>query len=236
MKTSLGLLLDRWLAGFLVAVGVALGGCFLAPWSPARPDPAASISGPAPYVEDCDACHGARVGAYYAQSLHAAKGIRCGQCHSPGGHPNFTQPVRDGKCGGCHQPQYQQTLESRHFAERQLQTLDGDRAARAVLRHQGFTAATPEERRFVGDSSSPSLSGRLCLACHYDEHRLGLRAVRRTNFCTGCHTSREDHYPISTPGLPNRCVQCHVRAGETVSGQVIDTHRFALPGAEDTQR
>jgi hypothetical protein len=219
----------------VLATAVALGGCFLAPWSPDRPDPGAPVSGPVPYVEDCQACHGAQVGAAYAQSLHAAKGIRCGQCHTPGGHPDFSQPIRDGKCGGCHQPQYQQTLKSKHFASRDLRALDHDRAERATIRREGFTVATPGERRFVGDSSSGVLGGRLCVACHYDEHRLGLARVRRADLCAGCHTGREDHYPMSTPGLPNRCVQCHVRAGKTVSGQVVDTHRFARPGDEERE-
>src|SRR4029453_15857111 len=37
------------------AIVVALGGCFLVPGSPDRPDPSA-LSGPVPYVEDCKAC------------------------------------------------------------------------------------------------------------------------------------------------------------------------------------
>ena len=220
----------------LVATAVAFGGCFLANWSPDRPNPAAPVSGPVPYVEDCQACHGARIAASYAQSLHAAKGIRCGQCHTPGGHPDFAQPIRDGKCGGCHLPQYQQTLESKHSASRDLRALDDDRAARANLRGEGFTVATPGGRRFVGDASSGILGGRLCVACHYDEHRLGLATVRRADFCTGCHTGRADHYPVSTPDVTNRCVQCHVRTGKTVSGQVVDTHRFAKPGDKGSER
>jgi len=220
----------------MVAIAVAFGGCFLAPWSPDRPDPAAPVSGPVPYVEDCQACHGTRVGTAHAQSLHVAKGIRCGQCHTPGGHPNFAQPIRDGKCGGCHQPQYQQTIESKHFASRQLRALDDDRAARATLRREGFTAASSGGPHFVGDSSSGDLGGRLCMACHYDEHRLGLARVRRADFCTGCHAGREDHYPMSTPSLPNRCTECHVRAGKTVNGQVVDIHRFAKPGDEGAGR
>jgi hypothetical protein len=220
----------------VVALAVALGGCFLAPWSPDRPNPAAPVSGPVPYVEDCQACHGAEASAAYAQSLHATKGIRCGQCHTPGGHPDFALPIRDGKCGGCHQPQYQQTLKSKHFASRDLRALDNDRAERATIRREGFTVPTPAGRRFVGDSSSGILGGRLCVACHYDEHRLGLATVRRADFCSGCHTGRTDHYPISTPDLTNRCVQCHVRAGKTVNAQVVDTHRFAKPGEKESAR
>ena len=86
----------------------------------------------------------------------------------------------------------------------------------------------------MGDSSSGGLGGRLCAACHYDEHRLGLGVVQRAGFCTGCHTGREEHFPTS--GSTNRCVQCHVRVGETVSGQVVNTHRFARPGAEGAGR
>jgi hypothetical protein len=225
-----------WLRRTNLVIAVALGGCFLAPGSPDRPDPAAPVSGLAPYVEDCQGCHAAPVGGAYAQSLHAAKGIRCGQCHTPGGHPNFAQPIKDGKCGGCHQPQYQQTLESKHFASRQLRPLDDDGAERATVRGKGFIIATPEGRRFVGDSSSGDLGGRLCAACHYDEHRLGLASVRQADFCAGCHVGREDHFPMSTPGSPNRCIQCHVRAGKTVTGQVVDTHRFARPGDEGAGR
>ena len=126
-----------------------MAGCFLMPGSP-RPDPKA-VAGPAPYVEDCVTCHAATV-THYAGSRHAARGVRCGQCHTPGGHPEFSEPVRDSKCGGCHQAQYQQTLASRHFARRLERPLDGDRAARASLRRDGFTAPSVTGRSFVGDS------------------------------------------------------------------------------------
>jgi len=224
-----------WLAWVVRVVSLlALGGCFLVSRAPDRPDPVESVSGPAVSVERCAACHAAA--EQYAKSLHTAKGIRCGQCHTPGGHPNFTQPVEDGKCGGCHQPAYQQTLASQHFAGRQLRSLDGDRAARAMLRREDFVTTTAVGRRFVGDSTSGDLGGRLCAACHYDEHRLGLAAVQRADFCVGCHTDLERHFPIPTPGLTNRCTRCHVRAGTTDSGQPLNTHRFARPGAERAGR
>jgi hypothetical protein len=218
-------------AALVVSTVFALGGCFLL--SPRRPDPEGPVSGPVPYVERCFACHGARVEDEYAKSLHTAMGIRCGQCHTPGGHPNFTQPVRDGKCGGCHQPAFQQTLKSKHFATRLQRVLDEDRAARAALRREGFVGATADRPHFVGDTTSGELGGRLCVACHYDEHRLGLGAVRRAEFCVGCHTDRETHFPVSTPDVQkNRCTECHVRADETDSGQTVNTHRFARPGEE----
>ena len=205
--------------------------------APPRPNPAAPVSGPALYVEQCQDCHATPVGARYAQSLHSAEGIRCGQCHTPNGHPDFAQPVQDGKCGGCHQSQYQQTLASKHFATRELRALDADRAARQALRADAFTAPTAGGgRRFVGDSSSGELGGRLCTACHYDEHRLGLGPVQRADFCTGCHVGREEHFPGPTPGLANRCVQCHVRVGHTARGQVVNTHLFARPGATPAGR
>ena len=201
----------RW-ALLVAPIVLASAGCFLAPGSSPRPDPAAPISGPAPYVEDCQVCHAAPVGAHYAQSLHTAKGIRCGQCHTPGGHPNFTQPIRDGKCGGCHQPQYQETLASKHFATRALRALDDDPAARKALRRRGIHAPPPRGgRRFVGDSSSGELGGRLCAACHYDEHRLGLGAVQRADFCVGCHAGREAHFAIPTPG--RRIAACSATSG-----------------------
>ena len=201
-----------WAARALLVAPIALAsaGCFLAPGSPPRPDPAVPVSGPAPYVEGCQTCHAAPVGAHYAQSLHTAKGIRCGQCHTPGDHPNFTQPIRDGKCGGCHQPQYQETLASKHFATRDQRALDttGPRGRRSAL--EGFTATTAGGRRFVGDSSSGELGGRLCAACHYDEHRLGLAAVQRADFCIGCHAGQARALPHPDARPTNRCVQCHV--------------------------
>ena len=226
---------SRW-AILVAPIVLASAGCFLAPGSHPRPDPAAPISGPAPYVENCQVCHAAPVGAHYAQSLHTAKGIQCGQCHTPGGHPHFTQPIRDGKCGGCHQPQYQETLTSKHFVTRDLRGLDGDPAAAKALRREGFTVATAQGRRFAGDQAAGGVGGRLCAACHYDEHRLGLGGVQRADFCVGCHTGREEHFAIPTPGLTNRCVQCHVRVGKTDSGQVVNTHRFARPGAASAER
>src|SRR5215469_3659960 len=129
-----------WLKGVVLAsvTLLALGGCFLmGKWQPGRPDSEKSISGPPVYVPDCENCHEAPVGEAYAQSRHAAMGIRCGQCHSPEGHPNFTEPVQDSTCGGCHQPAYEQTLESAHFAGRQLRPLDRDQAARVALGHVG---------------------------------------------------------------------------------------------------
>jgi len=204
---------------------LALGGCFLASWLQ-RGEDGPPVSGPAPYVEQCRACHASAAAGRYAESRHAAVGIQCGQCHTPGGHPDFTQPIRDGKCGGCHLPQLEQTLASTHFMTRERRPLDGVRAARAALRREGFKAGG----RFVGDAGPGELGGRLCVACHYDEHRLGLGAVRRPEFCAGCHAGLQEHYPIDAPDAPNRCTVCHVRVGTTERGQVIGTHRFTVPG------
>jgi hypothetical protein len=211
---------------------LAIAGCFLGSPAPRRPDPTL-VFGPAPYVENCATCHAGQTIAHYAESRHAAAGIRCGQCHMPGGHPNFSQPVRDGKCGGCHQSEYQQTLVSKHFASRLQRSLDSEVTARRSLRRDGFTAPDGNARRFVGDSLSGELGGRLCAACHYDDHRLGLGAVQRANFCVGCHRDREQHFADGSPDVQDRCVTCHVRAGTTVFGQVVNTHRFARPGTED---
>ena len=220
-----------WLVRLMLPI--ALGGCFLAPWSPKRPAPGA-FSGPAVYVEGCQTCHAAPVGQQYAKSVHTAKGIHCGQCHAAGNHPDFTQPVRDAKCGGCHQPEFQQTLASKHFATRVQRVLDTDRTARAALRREAFTAVTPGGRHFVGDVASGELGGRLCAACHYEEHRLGLGAVQRADFCVGCHANREAHFPTGEP--TNRCMSCHVRVGESVTGQIVNTHRFAVSRAEGLGR
>ena len=224
-----------WLKGVALATVtlVALGGCFLmGKWHPGRPDPT-QISGPPVYVPDCQTCHGAPVGEAYAQSRHSAMGIRCGQCHTPEGHPSFTEPVQDSTCGGCHQPAFEQTLKSAHFVDRQLRPLDGDQAARVTLRHEGFIANTPGGKRFVGDAASGTQGGRLCFACHYDEHRLGLQAVQKPQFCDACHVGYEQHFNRQqSAGDVNRCTRCHVRAGTTDSGQVVNTHQFAKPVRE----
>jgi hypothetical protein len=226
----------RFARSLLVSsLALAIAGCFLMSRSPQRPDSKA-VSGPVPYVENCAACHAGPTTAHYAESRHAAEGIRCGQCHMPGAHPDFSQPVGDGKCGGCHQPEYQQTLASKHFARRLQRSLDSDRAARASLRRDGFIASTATTRVFVGDSVSGEMGGRLCASCHYDEHRLGLGLVRRASFCGGCHSQRQQHFPDGSPDAHNRCVTCHVRVGATVAGQVVNTHRFAVPGTENAAR
>jgi hypothetical protein len=216
------------------SLALALGGC-LTTSGPARPDPKA-VAGPIPYVENCATCHAGPIVAHYAGSRHEARGIRCGQCHTGGGHPEFSEPVRDSKCGGCHQAQYQQTLASKHFARRVQLPLDGDRAARAALRREGFTAATATGRAFVGDSSSGPMGGRLCAACHYDEHRLGRGPVQQPTFCATCHADRAEHFAGPANGGQNRCFGCHVRVGTTVAGQVVNTHRFAVPGAAEEGR
>ena len=218
-----------WLTGIVLVCSIllGLGGCFLmGKWQPGRPHPEKSISGPPVYVPDCQNCHEAPVGEAYAQSRHAAMGIRCGQCHSQDGHPNFTEPVQDSTCGGCHQPAYEQTLESAHFADRQLRPLDHDQAALDAL---GVSAANAT---FVGDSSAGTLGGRLCFACHYDEHRLDLKAVQRPQFCDTCHVGYEQHFNRQSAVDVNRCTRCHVRAGTTESGQVVNVHQFAKPVRE----
>ena len=217
---------------FVLVAPIVFGGCFLVswlPWLPERGAPGAD-SGPVVQVEGCATCHAESVGQAYAAGVHSAVGLHCGQCHAAGNHPDFTRPVRDATCGGCHQPQFQQTLESKHFATRVQRVLDGDRAARSALRREGFRVAAAGGGKFAGDTAAGALGGRLCAACHFDEHRLGLRAVRQTDFCVGCHGSRAEHFPVATSGPPNRCVTCHVRAGESVTGQVVNTHRFAVPG------
>ena len=219
----------------VVPLAAVLGGCFLAPWSPQRPDPA-SVSGPAVYVERCESCHAAHVSGPYAPSIHSARGIRCGQCHRAAAHPDFTHPVSDATCGGCHQSEYQQTLLSKHFASRVRGPLDDDRTARATLRRARFVVTTATGGRFAGDGRSNELGGRLCAACHYDEHRLGPAAAKRGDLCTGCHAGRADHYPIAPESGTNRCTECHVRVGETPTGQVLNTHRFAVPGRGDGER
>jgi hypothetical protein len=212
----------------LASIALALGGCFLVSWLPGRRDTTPVVSAPAPYVEGCQGCH--TLPARYAQSVHAAKGIRCGQCHHPAGHPDFAEPVRDATCAGCHQPQFQQVLTTKHFATRQLRALDSDRAARDLLRRDHFMATSAGTRRFVGDSSSDALGGRLCAACHYDEHRFGLAAVRQPNFCVECH-GVPAHGPMPTSlGLTNPCMECHARVGTTASGQILNTHRLTGGG------
>ena len=225
----------RWLA---LVVPIVLGGCFLASSSLERPAPGA-VSGPLPYVEECATCHAAPVGEQYAKSRHMALGIRCGQCHTGANHPDqLMGPVRDAKCGGCHQPQFQQTLMSKHFATRVQSSLDHDRAAQAALRRAGFVTVAAGQRKFVGDAASGELGGRLCAACHYDEHRLDLAGVQRVDFCVGCHVNRNDHFPeaADTSTSTNRCVSCHVRVGKTVTGQIVDTHRFGIPGSEGDEQ
>jgi hypothetical protein len=217
------------LGAVLLLAGLGLSGCFL--MSLGR-DAEPVVSGPAPYVEGCQTCHASPVVAQYAQSVHSAKGIRCGQCHTPGGHPDFTQPVADAKCGGCHLAQYEQTVASKHFAVRDQRSLDRERAARTALRRERFTAPAPTGRRFVGDATAGDLGGRLCVACHYDEHRLGRADVRQAAFCVGCHPAGPDtHFSAPTPGEVNPCLACHVQDGSTASGQAVNTHRFAKPGS-----
>ena len=225
--------LGTWLGWTLLAAPIALAsaGCFLIPSAP-RPDPNAPIAGPVPYVDNCQLCHASPVAAHYAMSLHTTKGIRCGQCHTPGGHPNFTQPIRDGKCGGCHQPQYQESLASTHFATRAQRALDHDQAAPKALRQEGFTARAPGGG---GASWGIVLGGaRRPPVRRVSLRRASPRPRRRAagGFCASCHGARPTISTSPFPSGTNRCLQCHVRVGETATGQVVNSHRFARPGAE----
>ena len=196
-------------------IALASAGCFLVPSAP-RPDPNAPIAGPVPYVENCQLCHATPVAAHYAMSLHTTKGIRCGQCHTPDGHPNFTQPVRTASAAAVTSRSTRRAWSARHFATRAA-IAPGPRPGRAegAARRGLHRARTGGGRRFVGDSSSGELGGRLCAACHYDEHRLDLAVVRRDGFCTSCHGARLGHFPLPVPEGTNRCLQCHVRVGTT---------------------
>jgi len=216
----------------VILIAPAMAGCFLAPWSPDRPPPAA-LSSMGVYVEGCETCHAADVSRMYPASTHGARGIRCGQCHRPGEHPDFAHPVSDATCGGCHSAEYEQTLASRHFATRVQHSLDSDRAARVALRRAQFVVRNSDSGRFAGDATAGERGGRLCVACHYDEHRFGRERVKREDGCTTCHAGREEHYPVTPADGTNRCTQCHVRVGETVAGLTVNTHRFAVPGTED---
>lgn len=220
----------------VVPLAAALGGCFVASGAPPRANPA-SVSGPAVYVERCETCHAAYTSGPYTSSIHSARGIRCGQCHRAGGeHPDFTHPVTDAVCGGCHQPEYQQTLLSKHFTSRVRRPLDNDRTARAALRRARFVVTDASGGRFAGDASSDALGGRLCAACHYDGHRFGEAGTKRADLCTGCHAGRDDHYATAPAGATNRCTECHMRVGETLTGQVVNTHRFAVPEQGNGER
>jgi hypothetical protein len=94
-----------------------------------------------------------------------------------------------------------------------------------------MAASAGGQRRFVGDSSSGMLGGRLCAACHYDEHRFGLAAVNQPNFCVECHGVPAHGPMVSSRGLTNPCMECHVRVGETAHGQVVNTHVLTTSGA-----
>ena len=233
-----GRTLLTWLRWALLAAPVALAsaGCSLDPvGSPSRPRRAHRGARPVRRrLPDVPRLAGGR--ALRDERAHDQGHPLRAVPHAPGGHPNFTQPVRDAKCGGCHQPQYQQTLVEQALRDaRARRALDGDRAARDGAPtgglHRGRRRAA--DAASSGDSSSGELGGRLCAACHYDEHRLDLAAVRRDEFCVSCHAGTRRPFRRSRPPSgTNRCVQCHVRVGETVTGQVVNTHRFARPGAE----
>jgi hypothetical protein len=229
----------RGLVAFVTAgsltIALLSSGCFLAQRGPDRPA-ATAVAGTAIYRERCDVCHPAEVGGFHAGGPHAARGIRCGQCHRPAGHPEFLRPVQDGTCGGCHQSQLQQVVASKHSATRIRIPLDGDRAARVSLRRDGFVARTASGAYFVGDVAAGELGGRLCAACHYDGHRLGAASVQRKRSCTGCHADRDRHYPGGIGAATNRCVHCHMSGGETRTGQRVISHRFGSAGVGAADR
>lgn len=182
---------------------------------------------PALYAEPCGSCH-AELAQRYAHSLHAGKRLACGVCHTPAAHDH---PVSDARCGGCHSAQLQQVVRSAHFATRRRLPLDTDRGARSALRAAGYVVWEEGRGHFAGDARSGARGGRLCAGCHLDGHRFGLAQARAPDACTRCHTDRADHFAIELPGFENRCIACHVRAGETVAGQTVDSHRFAVPGS-----
>jgi hypothetical protein len=193
-------------------------------------DAPSSVPGRVPFdlVAACPDWHTEPVLSRYAASRHAAKGLRCEQCHKGAAlDPGCAAPVGDGVCGGCHSAQYEQTLASEHFESRKQLALNDDPALRERVRRDGSAYDEGEYRVFVGDLGG-GRGGRLCTACHYDGHGLGLSSVRQEGFCLGCHDDQDDHYEDEeeAEGFTNRCMACHVRVGRTRTGQIVNDHSF----------
>ncbi len=189
-------------------------GCFALrgadPWGEASPG--------APIAEaDCATCH-SDIEARHAAGPHGAKNIACGQCHRGGGHPDFEVAVNDATCGSCHLAEYQQNALSAHA---ETAVLVGAEISPQALRAQGFRAG----ERFVRRSGEAE-DGRLCAACHYDQHALSLGSVRGAGFCESCHSGLVDHFELEAEG--NRCIGCHVEQDTTLVGQTVTSHSFAV--------
>jgi hypothetical protein len=164
----------------------------------------------------------------YSTSAHGARHILCGQCHGGGEHPDPETPVMDGTCAGCHTPEFQEQLASTHFEERVPVDL-GDWLGRedSADAASQFFARADDVTRFVGQRDAGGAGGLLCVGCHYDGHAFGLAALRRAGACETCHAGLNDHFADEESEGGNRCLDCHVHAGRTVTGQVVNSHHFA---------
>ena len=224
-----------WLAWVVRAVVtlLAFGGCFLLSRAPDRPDPEQPVSGPAVSVERCQTCH-ARAGRRALRRRVSTRPRASAVGNATRREAIRTSPSRCGtpSAAGCHQPAYQQTLASQHFAGRAAARAGrrpgrADRAPRGGLhRHHG--------RR---DGASWVTRPRATWAAACARRVTTTSIVSASPPCSG-PTSASGVTRVSRGTSPfrrrtrtNRCTRCHVRAGTTESGQSINTHRFARPGA-----
>jgi len=195
-----------------------LSGCQLlatgSPWGAAASETSAATD-----QYDCADCH-EDIATLHRDGPHGAANIACGQCHRGNGHPEFSEPLDDRTCGGCHLPEYQQVDSSAHARR-------GTRAKRqGEGGPSGFLVTIDGARYFAVAADA---SGRnLCAACHFDEHRLSASATREPGFCAGCHADLGNH-PRGATTRAADCIDCHMQRGTTVSGQTVTSHTFAPP-------
>ena len=216
----------------VASTGLALGGCFLLSRAP-RPDSGGARLGPRPVRGGVPGLpRGAGGRAVRPESPH-------GQGHPLRAMPHAGRPseLRAARAGR----QVRRLPSTRVPADPGEQALRDPAAARAGRRPGRADHAPPRgihrgHGRAAGTSWATRPRASWAVAC---ARRVTTTSIGSASAPCSGPTSASDATrigrrtsPISTPGLTNRCTQCHVRAGTTESGQVVNTHRFARPGEE----
>ena len=214
------------LAGFLLTVS-ALPSLAAEPSAP--PAPAAAVAVPVPVVDTnfaCYQCHSKKeitpwITKTWAESLHAARGVKCPDCH--GNHDagfdskEFTPLPGPDKCAKCHPIRVKEMMSSKHAGTTKC------------------TSCHPRHTFSLNVARNP----KICTTCHtgsahvqsYLNSKMGVvyesLGMGSAATCQTCHMPERTHNVNLT--IDNKelmlkvCNQCH---SASFAGEVLSTGSF----------